>query len=122
MTAVQIGRLIVAQRINEMTAQQISLLASGILAFALELIPPIKRYWDKFNGVQKQAVIALIVVIVSLGSIWYECRYNASCPADTERAILDVVLTIAYGVVGSQGAYGISNYAGERLAYRNVDS
>lgn len=104
-----------------MTAQQISLLASGILAFALELIPPIKRYWDKFNGVQKQAVIAGIVILVSLGAIWYECRYNASCPADTERAIVDIMLTVAYGVVGSQGAYGISNYAGDQMAYRNVE-
>jgi membrane protein DedA with SNARE-associated domain len=104
-----------------MTAQEISLIASGLLAFGLELIPQIKRHWDKLNGVQKQAIIALIVIIVSLAAVWYECRYNASCPADTERAIVDIVLAVFAGIIGSQGAYGISNYAGERLAYRNQE-
>ena len=104
-----------------MTAQEISLIASGLLAFGLELIPPIKRHWDKLNPVQKQGIIALIVVLVSLGAMWYECRYNASCPADAERAIVDVALTVLAGIIGSQGAYGISNYAGEKLAYRNVE-
>ena len=104
-----------------MTAQEISLIASGLVAFALELIPFLKRPWDKLNGVQKQAIIAVIVILVSLGAIWYECRYNASCPADTERAIVDIVLTILAGIIGSQGAYGISNYAGTRLAYGKVE-
>ena len=46
-----------------MTSQEISLIASGLVAFALELIPWFKRPWDKLNGVQKQAIIAVIVIL-----------------------------------------------------------
>ena len=102
-----------------MSSEQIILIASGLVAFGLELIPPMKRHWDNLNGVQKQAIIAVIVIIISIGAVWYECRYNASCPGDTERAIVDIVINVFAGIVGSQGAYGISNYVGERVAYRN---
>ena len=100
-----------------MTSEQISLFASGLVAFALELIPPLKRDWDRLNSVQKQALIAGIVVIISLIAMWYTCRYDGQCPADAERAVIDMAFNIFVGLVGAQGAYKTSNYIGERVAY-----
>ena len=104
-----------------MGSEQVALIASGLVAFILELVPPIKRHWDKLNSVQKQLIIALIVLLVSAGSMAYSCRYNAECPANLEKVIVDMAITSFFGLIGAGGVYQSFNYVGEKLAYRKAE-
>lgn len=94
------------------------IVAMALISFALELIPPLKRWWDSvFNSAQKQFVIALVVLLLAVGQMAYGCAFNQTCPADYAKAGVDLVIAVLAGLLTSAGAYKSTNYIGEELAY-----
>lgn len=93
------------------TSQAITAVVAGLIAIILELVPFLKAKWDKqFNSTQKQIVIAGGVLVISLGSAFYSCRYNDQCPVDIEKFVVDLVLTIIVGLTVAKGAQGSVKY------------
>lgn len=84
----------------------LDVLVSGLIAFVLELIPPIKSRWDRLNSAQKQAVMIGIVFVITVGSTAYQCFYRGGlCPADFVDYVIALGVQFLINLTVNQGTY-----------------
>lgn len=85
----------------------INMVAAGLVAWFLELVPPVKKYWDRLNPRQKQGINLLIVAAIVIGTAAYNCFYTGEfCPAgDFLDWTLRILATIILSLGVNQGAH-----------------
>lgn len=96
--------------------------AAAIVAVLIELLPPLKVWWDeRFNAAQKQVVIALVVVVISLLTAMYKCRYNGICPESTDKFVVDTLILAFASFAGAVVGHGSTNKIGDSFSNRYQD-
>lgn len=83
----------------------VEVLAPAIIAALLELIPPLKGWWDKFNPRQKQFIMVLLMFLLTLLSVGYSCYRTNVCPEDFPDYAVNTAVTFIVMLVLNQGTY-----------------
>lgn len=83
-----------------------ALLAGALLSIALEWFPGLAGWWETLSPARKTTINALLVALISGGSLYGGCRlWGASCPADTWAAVGSTVVTFLLAAAGNQAVH-----------------
>ena len=71
----------------EFELSQLQMIVAAIIAWTMDLIPPLKRWWDaRLNSKQKQACMIGLMFLLAVGGALWNCYGNGQaggvCPAD----------------------------------------
>ena len=71
-----------------MTAEQLSVLAGSILSLVFSYVPGVAPWYAKQVPTRKRGIMALLLVLVSVRVMLYDCQGNAAClAADWPKAV-----------------------------------
>ena len=77
---------------------------SALIAVIIELFPPLRQWWDRFTSRQKQAMILIIVLAVSIAGAYFTCKRGGPCPEDWVDRIISFVWAFVASLIATQGA------------------
>lgn len=93
------------------TMESVAIIVAGLISILIELVPPLKRLWDKkFNSSQKQVTIAAGVIVLVLLAAAYDCYFLNECPADNAKLVVDTIVAVVLGLVVAAGSHGSVKY------------
>lgn len=85
------------------------ILVGALLALLFEWVPGFRDRWDPLSSMKKQGLMALMLFIVSLGLLWYQCRFNAVCPeVGWQTTIESLVITFFLAAAANQTTHALS--------------
>lgn len=85
------------------------IIVGALLSIAFEWIPGLHVRWDTLSPMKKQGVMALLLLVVSLGLLAYQCRFNAVCPeAGWQATVEGLVLTFFLAAAANQTTYQLT--------------
>ena len=68
----------------EFELSQLQMIVAALTAWAMDLIPPLKKWWDaNLNSKQKQGAMIAFMFLLAVGGALYQCYGKEGiCPAD----------------------------------------
>lgn len=86
-----------------------ALLAAAVLSIVLEWFPGLSGWWEGLSSRRKTTINALLVALISGGSVFGNCRlWGTTCPADVWAAVGEIVLTFLLAAAGNQAVYAMT--------------
>lgn len=83
-----------------------ALLTSALLSIVLEWFPGLTGWWESLSPARKTTINALLVALISGGSVYGNCRlWGTSCPADAWAAVGEIVVTFLLAAAGNQAVH-----------------
>lgn len=84
----------------------VEVIASGLISWLLEILPPLKVRWDKWNGAQKQTAILVFALVLSIGVLaygWFQDGFPENWANDIVLLVAGFFLNVAtmFGAHGS---------------------
>ena len=89
----------------------ISTVVATIVALVIELVPGVQNWWNGYTSRQKQALVAALVFVVTIGVRAVDAFYYGNMPTDWLQYILVVSLEMVVAAAGTQGAHSLSRKA-----------
>ena len=86
---------------------EMQMLVAALLAYALDLIPGAKAWWDaKMNPKQKQVTILVLMLVITLSGAAYRCFGSEGfCPVNWLDFIVETTIQFILNTVVATGAH-----------------
>lgn len=90
-----------------MTVEQVTpaLILAAILSIVFEWFPGVSTWWEALSSGKKQGLMALGILLISVGSMFYQCRVHAVCPADPVGTIEQLLLVALLAAAANQSVH-----------------
>ena len=86
-----------------------ALLASALLSIVLEWFPGLSSWWSQLAGAKKTTINALLVALISGGSVYGKCKlWGAVCPADWWGALGEIVVVLLLAAASNQAIHAMT--------------
>lgn len=81
-------------------------LVSALLSIIFEWAPGLSDWYEMLSTKRKQFIMAVLILVVSLGMMWYQCQYNAVCPENGWQATIEsLVITALISAAANQSTW-----------------
>jgi|CXWK01.1.fsa_nt_gi formate hydrogenlyase subunit 3/multisubunit Na+/H+ antiporter MnhD subunit len=86
-----------------------AVMVAAILSITLEWFPGLSTWWEGLSSRRKTTINALLVALISGGSVYGNCRlWSNVCPVDAWAAVGEIVITFLLAAAANQGVYAMS--------------
>jgi hypothetical protein len=86
-----------------------AVLAAALLSIVLEWLPGVASWWHALTPAKRAAINALLVALISIISVYGNCKvWGSTCPADLWAAIAEVLLTALLAAAGNQAVHAMT--------------
>jgi len=104
----------------EFDVSQLQLVVAALVAYALDLIPGAKAWWDtKFNSQQKQFAMLILMFLIAVGGALYACYgRNGVCPLNWVDFIINTFVQFVINTIVNVGSHLTVRYLPQEEADR----
>lgn len=86
-----------------------ALIVAAVLSILLEWFPKLSDWWHALTPARRAGINALLVALVSVGSVYGGCKvWGSTCPADMWAAVWEIVVTALLAAAGNQAVHGMT--------------
>lgn len=93
-----------------MSGQTLSAIAGVVLSLAFSYVPGLKGWFDKFNPQQKQGVMAIVLLAVTLAVFGLSCADIVGAVSCDKGGAIALVESLIAALVANQSTYSLSKY------------
>jgi len=96
----------------EFDVSQLQLVVAALVAYALDLLPGAKTWWDtKFNSQQKQFAMLILMFLIAVGGALYACYgRNGVCPLNWADFVVNTFVQFVVNTIVNVGSHMTVRY------------